>query len=261
MKKKKYEKTEDEIEKTVEEMFADGSTIISEGFEETEHYEIAIDKIKIPKDILRFESDEEIDMLAENIKQDGLLQPIVVAKGGTLIAGYRRFLAHKKLKCGTIKANVAGIGPDNWYRMAGIENIHRRQLSPAEEARFYSTMLKDKERFPTQKSLAEALGVREATISERLKVIGEGREYPAVKEKNKTPKAAKEKMRPFIEGSLPPGMVAMASKHAVKIYFVIKIDGDEHAKNFEVKQEIARMLENVHSKDFTEEMNIVRNDL
>lgn len=225
-----------------------------------------VDDIAIPEKTLRIIPNEEIDALADSIKNDGLLQPIIVSKDGELVAGYRRLLACKKLKLDKIKVNVSEFEKEDRYRVSVVENIQRKQLSTEEEARSYANLLEDKKKFPTQKALAKALGVSETKISLSLKAIGETKEYPAATEKREAKKAEKAK-KPRMKShrmaaeSLPEGMTVVVSKNEINIGIKIKIKNNSHAESFEIKKEIDTVLKEVSNKDFVEELQILREKL
>jgi len=83
--------------------------------------------------------------LAESIKNDGLLQPIVVSEdidGYVLIAGERRFRASKLAKLKEIRAIVLNSDEQKMRQFALIENIQREDLNAIELAEAYSELLK-----------------------------------------------------------------------------------------------------------------------
>ena len=84
--------------------------------------------------------------LGESIKNDGLLQPVVVTEeldgGYTLIAGERRFRASKIAKLKTIRAIVLNSDASKMRQFALIENIQRDELNSIELAEAYSELLK-----------------------------------------------------------------------------------------------------------------------
>lgn len=83
--------------------------------------------------------------LAESIKSDGLLQPIVVTEeidGYILIAGERRLRASKLAKLKEIRAIVLNSDEQKMRQFALIENIQREELNAVELAQAYSELLK-----------------------------------------------------------------------------------------------------------------------
>lgn len=104
----------------------------------SEFRELEITTIDRPKDISRFEIDENyINNLANSIKERGLRQPIeVVERNGRfeIVFGDRRFLAHKKIGKTTILARVVELTDKEIAIDRSIENSQRVNLTPMEEA-------------------------------------------------------------------------------------------------------------------------------
>ena len=89
--------------------------------------------------------EEALSELAESIKNDGLLQPIVVTEdidGYVLIAGERRLRASKLAKLKEIRAIVLNSDDQKMRQFALIENIQREQLNSVELADAYQELLK-----------------------------------------------------------------------------------------------------------------------
>lgn len=231
----------------------------SVGFKETESAEVNIQDITIPKKLLRIFPEDEINELAASIKRDKLLQPIIISTDGELVAGHRRFLAHKKLGLHKIKAVIREVENEDRYRISLIENLQRKQLSTEELGKAYWELLKDKQRFRTQKALAKALGITEAKLSLTLKAAGLGETYAGVVEKKKAAmKAApKPKAYPFEEGNLPRGVTAMVYPHEVCIAFKLKIESEKHAKHFDINEEISKVMEKISAEEFCAELKIL----
>jgi len=83
--------------------------------------------------------------LAESIKNDGLLQPIVVTEdidGYVLIAGERRYRASKLAKLKEIRAIVLNSDEQKMRQFALIENIQREELNSVELAEAYNELIK-----------------------------------------------------------------------------------------------------------------------
>lgn len=90
-------------------------------------------------------NEESLQELADSIKNDGLLQPIVVTEdidGYILIAGERRFRASKLAKMKTIRAIVLNSDEHKMRQFALIENIQREELNSVELAEAYNELLK-----------------------------------------------------------------------------------------------------------------------
>ena len=113
-----------------------------------------------------------IEELAESIKSEGLLQPIVVReKEGKfeLIAGERRLLAHQKLGKDKILARVVTKTNLSSASLALIENLQREQLNPIDEALGYSTLVND---FGlTQAKVAERVGKSRVYVTNLLRIL------------------------------------------------------------------------------------------
>jgi len=90
-------------------------------------------------------TEESLQELSESIKNDGLLQPIVVTEdidGYVLVAGERRLRASKLAKLKDIKAIVIYSDEQKMRQFALIENIQREELNAVELAQAYSELLK-----------------------------------------------------------------------------------------------------------------------
>ncbi|HET7194687.1 MAG TPA: ParB/RepB/Spo0J family partition protein, partial [Nocardioides sp.] len=91
--------------------------------------------------------EEAMAELVHSITEIGLLQPIVVRKVGEgdyeLVMGERRWRAAQQAGLETIPAIVRETGDDAMLRDALLENLHRSQLNPLEEASAYAQLLED----------------------------------------------------------------------------------------------------------------------
>lgn len=115
---------------------------------------------------------EQIEELAESIRAEGLLQPVVVRKAGEkyqLIAGERRWRAFQALKLRTIPARVVSVSDASAASMALIENLQRENLNPIEEAHGYASLIRDFDL--TQEQVAERVGKGRATIANALRLL------------------------------------------------------------------------------------------
>ncbi len=118
----------------------------NEGSQRDSVLEIALKDIRPNPYQPRKSFDEEaLSELAESIKNDGLLQPIVVTEdidGYVLIAGERRLRASKLAKLKEIRAIVLNSDDQKMRQFALIENIQREQLNSVELADAYQELLK-----------------------------------------------------------------------------------------------------------------------
>lgn len=88
--------------------------------------------------------EEKLAELADSIKKNGLIQPIVVRKHGIgyeIIAGERRYQASKRAGLDRVPVIVKDVDDAEMYRLALIENIQRDDLNPIEEAKGYKTLI------------------------------------------------------------------------------------------------------------------------
>ncbi|TDD28954.1 ParB/RepB/Spo0J family partition protein [Actinomadura sp. KC06] len=119
--------------------------------------------------------DEALEELAESIRIVGLLQPIVVRKAPSgehdyeLIMGERRLRASKMAGLDVIPAIVRDTGDNDLLRDALMENLHRQQLNPLEEAAAYQQLLQDFG--ATHEQLAGRIGRSRPHITNTLRLL------------------------------------------------------------------------------------------
>jgi len=105
---------------------------------------IPMDKIHEPGAVVRMDIDaEEIEKLADNIAEIGLLQAIMVrAVGGhfEIIDGHRRYLAHRLLERKTIDCSVVKMDDVECAVARGCANVWRLDITPIEEAAIYADL-------------------------------------------------------------------------------------------------------------------------
>jgi ParB family chromosome partitioning protein len=136
--------------------------------------EIDVDKISPnPKQPRTVFDEEAMEELVHSVKEIGLLQPIVVRKLSgdkyELVMGERRWRATQQAGLTTIPAIVRDTQDDVMLRDALLENLHRSQLNPLEEAAAYQQMLDD---FGcTQEVLATRIGRSRPQISNTLRLL------------------------------------------------------------------------------------------
>lgn len=115
---------------------------------------------------------EEIEELANSIKKEGLLQPILVNKVGDhyqIIAGERRWQACKSLDMKTIPVRFWTADNDKALELALIENIQRSDLNPIEEAYGYKRLMERKGM--TQSEVAQTVSKGRSTIANALRLL------------------------------------------------------------------------------------------
>lgn len=136
---------------------------------------IDINRISPNKDQPRthFE-DEKIQELAESIKVNGLLQPIVVRPYGgfkqyQIVVGERRYRACKLAGIKEVPVLIQKLNDEETANAALVENIQRENLSPIEEALAYASIM-DSQNL-TQAQVAEKMGKKQSTIANKLRLL------------------------------------------------------------------------------------------
>jgi ParB family chromosome partitioning protein len=136
--------------------------------------ELPVDAIKPnarqPRNVF---DEDELSELVHSIREVGLLQPIVVRPNGSnsyeLVMGERRLRATKAAGLDTIPAIIRETGDEDMLRDALLENLHRSQLNPLEEAAAYQQLLDD---FGcTHEELADRIGRSRPQISNTLRLL------------------------------------------------------------------------------------------
>jgi len=126
-----------------------------------------------PRQPRRSIDEEALEELAESIREVGLLQPVVVravAPGRyELIMGERRWRAAQRAGLSEIGVIVKQTRDDDMLRDALIENLHRQQLDPLEEAAAYQQLLDDFG--ATHEELARKIGRSRPHISNTLRLL------------------------------------------------------------------------------------------
>lgn len=116
--------------------------------------------------------EEEMAELVASVKEKGILTPLLVSKaeaGYRLIAGERRWRAAQKAGLERVPVVVRESSPAESLEIAVIENIHRKDLNPIEEATAYQRLLEDTE--ISQESLGKRLGKDRTTITNMLRLL------------------------------------------------------------------------------------------
>lgn len=126
-----------------------------------------------PRQPRRAFDEDDMAELVHSITEVGLLQPIVVREVGLdryeLIMGERRWRACQEAGLDTIGAIVRDTSDEDLLRDALLENLHRSQLNPLEEASAYQQLLED---FGcTHEELAERIGRSRPQISNTIRLL------------------------------------------------------------------------------------------
>lgn len=116
--------------------------------------------------------EDKLAELADSIRQNGVLQPILVRRKGQkyeIVAGERRYQASKLAGLKEMPAVVREIDDDKVFQLALIENLQRSDLSPIEEAKGYKQLLTS--RSLTQEELAKILSKSRSAIANTLRLM------------------------------------------------------------------------------------------
>ncbi len=140
---------------------------------DAEFQRVAIDRVRPHKGQPRKRFEETaLDELAESIKHQGIIQPIVVRRSGAdfeIIAGERRWRAAQRAGLREIAVVVKDVAPAAAFEMALVENLQRTDLDPIETAEAYQRLIDDHEY--TQEALAERVGKNRATVANTLRLL------------------------------------------------------------------------------------------
>ena len=120
----------------------------------------------------KYFDDDKLEELVNSISENGILQPVVVQKSETgyeLVAGERRWRASKKAGLKKIPAMIREVSDTKALELAIIENIHRQDLNPIEEAEAYKRLAEDFSL--TQEMIAEKVGKSRAAIANILRLL------------------------------------------------------------------------------------------
>jgi ParB family chromosome partitioning protein len=117
-------------------------------------------------------NDEKLKELENSIRENGVIQPIVVQKRGEgyeIICGERRWRASRKAGLKKIPAVIREASNTESLQMALIENIHRQDLNPIEEAQAYKRL--SHEFGLKQEVIAKQVGKNRATVANYLRLL------------------------------------------------------------------------------------------
>lgn len=148
----------------------DDNTIIDDIIEESSNKDISQIKLSLiepnrnqPRK--NFDN-EKIEALANSIKENGLIQPIIItpSKNGMykIVAGERRWRASKKAGLKEIPAVIRDYSDEQVAEIALIENLQREDLNPIEEALGYKALLEEFNL--TQELISQKIGKAEALL-------------------------------------------------------------------------------------------------
>src|ERR1700722_10070245 len=123
----------------------------------------------------RYVFDEEmLGELADSIKENGVVQPVVVRPGQEagryiLVLGERRLRASKMAGKDTIPAILRKLSPQQAAEMTVLENVQREDLNPLEQAEAFRVLSKEFQL--TQAQIAERVGVSRETVANYMRLL------------------------------------------------------------------------------------------
>jgi ParB family transcriptional regulator, chromosome partitioning protein len=116
---------------------------------------------------------DDLDELAQSIREHGVLQPVLVSEQGDgtyeLITGERRWRAARLAGLTSVPAIIKEVTSQASLEMALVENIQRRDLNPLEEALAFRQLLD--EHGLTQDQLAQRLGKSRVSVTNTLRLL------------------------------------------------------------------------------------------
>src|SRR4030043_958094 len=117
--------------------------------------------------------DESLKKLAASIKEKGILQPVIVSRGGDgsfrLVTGERRWRAASLAGLKKIPALIKNVASKDSLEIALIENIQREDLNPIETAEAFNRLITDYNL--TQEELSDKVGKDRATIATYIRLL------------------------------------------------------------------------------------------
>lgn len=114
-----------------------------------------------------------LEELAESIKENGVIQPIIVTKKGkgySIVAGERRWRASRLAGLKVIPAIIRELSDQQTMEIALIENLQREDLNPLEEAYAMDNLVKKYKM--SKEALAKKLGKSRSAVSNTIRLIG-----------------------------------------------------------------------------------------
>ncbi|MGL4523976.1 MAG: ParB/RepB/Spo0J family partition protein [Spirochaetia bacterium] len=115
---------------------------------------------------------EKLGELANSIRMQGVLQPIIVEEYGEefrIVAGERRFRASRLAGLKEVPVIIRNLSDEDRIIVALLENIQRENISPLEEATAYKDLMEVADL--TQQELADKLGKNRSTVANLLRLL------------------------------------------------------------------------------------------
>lgn len=154
------------------------NALIGEDKPETASPDVASSEIDIdliepnPQQPRRRFAEDELEGLAQSIRANGIVQPIVLRRRDgryQIVAGERRWRAAQRVGLRKVPAVVREVSDDKLLELALIENIQRQELNPIEEAQAYSQLIDNIGL--TQEQVADRVGKDRTAISNFTRLL------------------------------------------------------------------------------------------
>src|SRR5215204_7174968 len=117
-------------------------------------------------------TEENLNELAQSIRINGIVQPIVVRRKGSgyqIVAGERRWRAAQRAGLQKIPSVVKNVSDEKLLELALVENIQRQELNPIEEAKAYKNLINNIGL--TQEMVAERVGKNRTVVTTSLRLL------------------------------------------------------------------------------------------
>ena len=118
-------------------------------------------------------AEEKLEELAQSIKVNGLVQPILLRRLGNgryqIVAGERRWRASQRAGLPRVKAIVREVADSQLLEIALVENIQRQELNPIEEAQAYYRLINNLG--ITQEEVAQRVGKDRSSVANYLRLL------------------------------------------------------------------------------------------
>lgn len=135
--------------------------------------QVGVDRIvPNPRQPRRVVDPETLEQLAASIKEQGLVQPLVVTEiegGYQLLVGERRWRAAKLAGLETVPVVIREATPQQMLELALVENLQREDLNPLEAATAYQQLVEEFEM--TQQQVADKVGKNRVTVTNTLRLL------------------------------------------------------------------------------------------
>ena len=148
------------------------SALLPENQPQNSIQQVPVDKIASGFQPRKDFRDDKLEALAQSIRENGILQPIVVrreANGFRIIAGERRWRASKLAGLKQVPVVVREASANEAFTLALVENLQREDLNPIEEAEAYQHLVKDQGL--SKEEVAKLVGRDRSTVSNTLRLL------------------------------------------------------------------------------------------